>query len=145
MRLTPFVIACYTLEGDAAALVFRVHSDWLHLITHASLCRATTALTRTRATAQEIVTQQFPALLQAQIDLKVNQLIAEQLQKVEPAFAYFDTKTAELKDQLDFYEAATMEFHPLLVQRAGGLSQPDLLRLVAFIPRLNKPAMIAIR
>ena len=138
----PFVIACYTLEGDAAALVFRVHSDWLHLITHASLCRATTALTRTRATAQEIVTQQFPALLQAQIDLKVNQLIAEQLQKVEPAFAYFDTKTAELKDQLDFYEAATM-FHPLLVQRAGGLSQPDLLRLVAFIPRLNKPAMIA--
>ena len=59
-----------------------------------------------------------------------------------PAFAYFDTKTAELKDQLDFYEAATM-FHPLLIQRAGGLSEPDLLRLVAFIPRLNKLAMLA--
>ncbi len=25
----------------------------------------------------------------------------------------------------------------------AGLSEPDLLRLVAFIPRLNKPAMVA--
>ena len=33
----PFVIACYTLEGDVAALVFRVHSDWLHVITHVLL------------------------------------------------------------------------------------------------------------
>ena len=64
---------------------------------YVSLCRATTALTRTRAKAQAIVAQHFPALLQAQTDLKVNQLIAEQLQKVEPAFAYFDTKTAKLK------------------------------------------------
>jgi len=69
-------------------------------------------------------------------------LVAEQLEKVEPAFAYFETKTIELKAQLQFYEAATM-FHPVLVKRRGGLAEAELRTLIAYIPALNKPATIA--
>ena len=69
-------------------------------------------------------------------------MVAEQLEKVEPAFAYFETKTIELKAQLQFYEAATM-FHPVLVKRRGGLAEAELCTLIAYIPALNKPSTIA--
>ena len=65
--------------------------------------------------------QQFPAALAAAVDIKVAALVIEQLTKLEPAFAYFDAKTLELKAQLDFYEAATM-FHRF-GQRSRGLAK----------------------
>ena len=65
----------------------------------------------------------------------------EQLVKLEPAFTFFDTKTVELRDQLAFYEAATM-FHPLLVQEDGGLAEAKLRLLLPHIARLNKPAVV---
>ncbi len=71
--------------------------------------------------------------------VKVDALVAEQLKKVEPAFAYFEAKTIELKVQLQFYEAAAM-FHPVLVKRRGGLAEAELRRLIAY----NKPATIAV-
>ena len=110
----------------------------MKLTEHVALCRATTALTCTRAVASEIVQRQFPRLLADGAGVKVDALVAEQLEKVEPAFAYFETKTIELKAQLQFYEAATM-FHPVLVKRRGGLAEAELRRLIAY----NKPATIA--
>jgi len=136
----PFVAACHTLEGDAAVLVFRVHSDWLALQTHVAACRATTALACTTAVAREIVSREFPRILAAGVDQKVTRLLEEALSKVEPAFAHFDAKTVELKHQLKFHEAATM-FHPLLVQQTG-LSEAQFRSLVEFIPPLNKPATV---
>ena len=79
----------------------------MKLTEHVALCRATTALTRTRAVASEIVRRQFPRLLADGAGLKIDALVAEQLEKVEPAFAYFEAKTTELKAQLQFYEAVT--------------------------------------
>ncbi len=54
---------------------------------HIALCRATTALTRTRAVASEILQRRFPRLLAAGAEVKVDTLVAEQLEKVKPTFA----------------------------------------------------------
>ena len=98
------------------------------------------ALIHTRVVAQQLVATNFPHLLAAAATARVDQLLAEQVAKVEPAFAYFESKTIELKDQLEFYEAAEM-FHPLLVKQ-NGLTEPELRRLVVRIPKLNTPATI---
>ena len=70
----PFVVSCYTLEGDATSLVFQVHSDWQKLIEHVAACRAGTALTLTRAVANEIISREFPHLLAFNASNRVQQL-----------------------------------------------------------------------
>jgi hypothetical protein len=136
-----FVSKCYILEGDGVGLVFCVHQDWLELTKHVAACRTGTALTGTRAVATTIINNNFPQLLVAQATTRVEQLVQEQLVKLEPSFTFFDTKTVELRDQLAFFEAATM-FHPLLVQEDGGLAEAKLRLLLPHIARLNKPAVV---
>jgi len=76
----PFVVSCYTLEGDSTSLVFQVHSDWQKLTEHVAACRAGTALTLTRAVANEIISREFPQLLELDASNRVQQLVAEQLE-----------------------------------------------------------------
>ena len=33
-------------------------------------------------------------------------------------------------------------FHPLLVKQAGGLAESEVRRLLPFVPKLNKPAIL---
>jgi hypothetical protein len=137
-----FISKTYTWEGDETILVFRIHSDVHELIEHVALCRATTKLVHTKAIASTIVTLDFPRLLAAAAQTKVDELVAEQLAKVEPAFLYFDVKLTELKVQIDMYEAFTM-FHPLLASHLN-LAVPGRVRdFAARVPCLNKPGVLA--
>ncbi len=78
---------------------------------HVTLCRSHTALLNTFAVAKEIISFNFPAALQSEIDRKVFSHVQEQLKKLEPAFEYFDRKMVELPQQVAVYQSARM-FHP---------------------------------
>ena len=113
-----FVRITYDLEADTM-LTFKVHDKLQTLVQHVALVRGGGAgAPNTRAVATRLVDLNFPHALQADKDLRVTQLIDEQLLKLEPCFLYFEEKLVQLAPSLVVFKAAKL-FHPYNIDAMG--------------------------
>jgi hypothetical protein len=128
-----FVQATYELEGDKV-LCLTVADTLGGLVQHVALVRGGGAGTpNTRAVAEAQVNASFPAELQPRKDARVNALILEQLEKVEPSFVYFEAKLVELKEMVDIFTACRL-FDPT---RIAGVHADEVERQLKLFPFLG--------
>ena len=98
------------------------------------------ACPNTRAVATQIVTNNFPAALQLDVDIRVDTLIKEQLKKVEPCFEYFEkTVLAGMAKQVAFYKAVRL-FDPLRIDALGAIPNDVETELRSISSRAPDPA-----
>jgi hypothetical protein len=134
-----FVQKTYKHEGDNV-LCFDVADDIAELTLHVGLVRGG-AMPNTRAVARAVIDAhpQHGALLQPAKDVKVEELVQEQLTKIEASFVYFDTRMLKLKVPLDIFKACRA-FDPSRIAHLAG-NGIELERQLHLFPFLDAPAV----